>query len=69
MKTKKTGVSTNTIINPRLERKMKQKEDRLNKMNTCKKCKYFNENSMICNNYNFRISTIELGLKCKGFKS
>lgn len=69
MKVKKTGVSTNTIINPRLERRLKRKEDRLKKMNTCKKCKHFNKNSMMCNIYNFRISTIELGLKCKKFKS
>lgn len=69
MKTKKTGIATNTIINPRLERRLENKNKKLKKMNTCRKCNNFNNKSMYCKKYNFRVSTIELGIKCKSYES
>lgn len=67
MKTKKVGISTGTIINSRLEKNIKKKKQNLNKMNTCKKCYSFNSKNMVCNKYSFKISAIELGIKCKDF--
>lgn len=65
-KTKKTGIATNTIINPKLERKMEQRQKKINKLNTCRKCKNFEK--MYCNKFNFRVSNIEIGIKCKNFE-
>lgn len=67
-KTKKTGITTNTIINPRLEKRLEQRQKSLNKKNICSKCSKFNKKSMWCNQYNFRVSTIELGIKCKSYE-
>ena len=67
MKTKKTGISTGTIINPRLESRLQRKQERINKNNNCNKCKNFYKNNSWCCKYNFKVSTIELGSKCKGY--
>lgn len=67
MKNKKTGISTNTIINPRLERLRKAKKKRLRKLNTCQKCSFFKSKEGWCQKYCFEISSIEVGLKCKSF--
>ena len=67
MKSKKTGVPTNMIINTRLERLKKAKNKRLRKMNNCQKCSYFKSSERWCQKYDFKISGIEVGTKCKSF--
>ena len=69
MKTKKTGVSTGIIINPRLEKMMEKREQKIKISKNCSKCKNFYKKNSWCYKYNFRISTIELGTKCKDYKN
>ena len=67
-KTKKTGIATSIVINPRLEKRLEQRQKKIIKKNICTKCSKFNKNTMWCNQYNFRVSTIELGIKCKSYE-
>lgn len=69
MKIKKTGIATGTIINPRLENVKKKKEERIKRSKNCNRCKSFYKKNSWCYRYNFRVSTIELGSKCKDYDS
>ncbi len=68
MKTRKTGIATGTIINPRLEKILEKKEEKIKRSKNCNKCKNFYKKNSWCYKYNFRVSRIELGTKCKVYE-
>lgn len=67
MKSKKTGVATNIIINVRLAKYKSKKEQSIKKGKNCNKCNNFYKRNSWCNKYSFKVSTIELGKNCKGY--